>query len=160
MITVINRRLPNCASLGLSLHHYRCNVESWQMQTWDAVRLQMLGWGYSRVLTIELACLTCGTWRGELPDEQDSYACPVCTEAAKVSHILEGFTRRITRTEWRQISKPLSDKAREWVLGENFLEDRGLLAQQRRQRHENDRYHRMYGNRRKAGSSAVRNPRH
>ena len=128
------------------------------MQSWDAVRLQMLAWGYSRVLTIELACPTCGTWRGELPEEQDWYPCPVCTQAAKVCHIIEGYTRRTVGTEWLQIAKPLSDKARTWLMGDHFLDDRRFLAQQRRQRRENDSSIDGYkfGNRAVALSSRVR----
>ena len=122
------------------------------MQSWDAVRLQMLAWGYFRVVTIELACPTCGVWRGEMPEEQDWYPCPVCSQPAKVSHILEGYTRRTVRAEWRQVWKPLSMRAREWILSETVLDDRGFVAQQRRQRYENDRYSSgyRYGNRRKA----------
>jgi len=110
------------------------------MQTWDAVRLQMLAWGYSRVLTVELACPTCGTWRGELPEEQDWYPCPVCTQAAKVCHILEGYTRRTSLTEWRQVSKPLSAKARELILSQWFLENRPAILEARRARKTANRY--------------------
>ena len=115
------------------------------MQSWDAVRLQMLAWGYSRVLTIELACPTCGVWRGEMPEERDWYPCPVCTQAAKVCHILEGFTRRAIATEWRQIAKPLSDRVREWIRGAHFLEDRSHLQGQREIRTRNRLYRRSNG---------------
>jgi hypothetical protein len=110
------------------------------MQSWDAVRLQMFALGCSRVLTIELACPTCGTWRGELPEEQDCYPCPVCTLAAKVCHIIEGYTRRVLVTEWRQIAKPLSDKARTWIASVFFLEDRSHLKDGRELRRKNSLY--------------------
>ena len=106
----------------------------------DAVRLQMLAWGYSRVLTIELAYPTCGTWRGELAEEQGWYPCPVCPQAAKVCHMIDGYTRRAILTDWRQVSKALSDRAREWIMCENFLEDRSHLRRQREIRTRNRLY--------------------
>ena len=92
------------------------------------------------MVTVELACPTCGVWRGEMREEQDWYPCPVCTRAAKVCHILEGFTRRAIVTEWRQIAKPLSERAKTWILGEHFLEDRSHLKDGREVRRRNGLY--------------------
>jgi hypothetical protein len=86
------------------------------MESWDAARLRLLAWGFSRVLTIEIDCARCGLYRAELWEELEFYPCPGCAQAAKVCHILEGYTRRTVITaEWIQIEKPLSDKARKWL---------------------------------------------
>ena len=86
------------------------------MESWPVVRLQMLAWGYSRVLTIEINCVHHGIWRAELPEEQEWYCCPMCNQAAKVCHIIEGYTRRAIVSEWQLVGKALSAKARYWLM--------------------------------------------
>jgi hypothetical protein len=106
------------------------------MQSWTEVRLQMLAWGFRRVLTIEIDCPRCGLYRAELWEELEFYPCPGCAHAAKVCHILEGYTRRtVISAEWIQVEKPLSDKARRWILSESeLLSIARPLARVRKQR--------------------------
>ena len=39
------------------------------MQNWDEVRLGLMALGYRRVLTVEIVCITHGTFRGAIEDE-------------------------------------------------------------------------------------------
>ncbi len=109
------------------------------MQSWTEVRLPMLAWGYSRVLTIEIDCPRCGLYRAELWEELEFYPCPGCGQAAKVCHILEGYTRRsVISAEWLQVEKPLSEKARKWIeTGVELYFSRPIKKnRKRRARHE------------------------
>jgi hypothetical protein len=92
------------------------------MQSWTEVRLQMLAWGYRCFITVEIHCPYCGIFRAELWEEHDYYVCQGCKNAAKVAHVIEGYTRRsFIKTEWQQLEKPLSDKARRWIESDAFF---------------------------------------
>jgi hypothetical protein len=56
-----------------------------------------------------------------MPDEL-FYPCPGCKKAAKIAHVIEGYTRRsIMKVEWQQLEKPLSNKARRWIKSDAFF---------------------------------------
>jgi len=40
--------------------------------------------GYRPYVTLEICCIQHGIFRGELPEEQEEYACPMCAVRSKV----------------------------------------------------------------------------
>src|SRR5215467_11061958 len=68
------------------------------MQTWDALAVELLKFGFRKILYIEVECSRCGAWRiGISPDSilGERFECPKCHRAVPCSAALAiGYTRR------------------------------------------------------------------
>src|SRR5689334_5484232 len=92
------------------------------MQSWNEVRLGLMALGYNRILHVEIVCKSCGTWRGAIFEESDTYPCPRCTFHCTLAIVVEGFSSH-ELPGWQLIGKALSDKARRMIMVEDFLEN-------------------------------------
>ena len=83
------------------------------MESWDELqeRLGLMALGYRKVL-YELFCVTCGDWRGVLECELDTYECPSCHQASKISIICEKAFTRQPAIPWEQVAKPFAGMLR------------------------------------------------
>jgi hypothetical protein len=77
------------------------------MQAWTDMRLGLMAVGYHRILHVELSCIDCGDWRGQLREEQEFYSCPGCGKASKLRFACEGFSRSPDFPGWRLIEPSL-----------------------------------------------------
>jgi glycine/D-amino acid oxidase-like deaminating enzyme len=92
----------------------------WRMalETWDALqeRLGLLALGYQRLLWIHIHCAQHGLWRTAIAEEQESYACPVCSVACKCVILAAGYTRQQLPLTPERIIAPLSPRTQQELM--------------------------------------------
>jgi hypothetical protein len=109
------------------------------IESWSEVRLGLMALGYNRILHVEIVCKSCGTWRGAIREEADTYPCPRCTSHCTLSLAVEGFSRN-DLPEWQLIVKALSQRARQTIIVDDFLEYKGEINRNKRMRQHADTF--------------------
>ena len=101
-----------------------------QISSFDSLAIELLKYGYSPIIYLEIYCPVHGGWRGSLTEASPMVPCPQCGVLREAAVIAVGFTRQ--PGAWERWEKPLSQLQREYILNVDAYDNAAARLKERR----------------------------